>query len=273
MRSLLLTALMVMIACALVQCREPCFKFIDSLEQIHELLINEANNHNYNMAVYGGPSYLSRTRYILEMLNAEMSAAQQESYYGSYNHNKHYNKNGRGKPTNGCKQLEDEILTKSREFGIEKIGLEDNLQRLRKVLQYQQDKSNLYFQENEECKLKEYYSEGNKTELEAEIQTLKANRAKLEKTIKSLNVTVHKLESDKKKLQAKINANSPAIHGTTGIEYPIGAREIVGTTSSTTTTEASAAVQNVTSETSSGDDVGSDQTSVIPDIDLRNSAS
>nr|ABF18491.1 putative secreted protein [Aedes aegypti] len=272
MRSLLLTALVVMIACALVQCEESCLQYIDSLEQIHQQLINEAHNHNYNMQVYGGKSYVSRTSYILKMLNAEISAAQQESYYGSYSHNK-YNKNGRGKPTNGCKELEDEILTKSREFGIEKIGLEDNLQRLRKVLQYQQDKSNFYFQENEECKLQKYYSEGNKTELEAEIQTLKANRAKLEKTIKSLNVTVHKLESDKKKLQAKINANSPAIHGTTGIEYPIGAREIVGTTSSTTTTEASAAVQNVTSETSSGDDVGSDQTSVIPDIDLRNSAS
>lgn len=159
-------------------------------------------------------------------------------------------------------------MAKSKEFGIQKIGLEDNLTRLRKVLQYQDDRNSFYLSENEECKQREQDCEEDKTKLGVKLNSSDSNRSQMEKKIKKLNETINKLEVEKKILQTKLNANAPAIHGETGVEYPNIPLE--GTKTTSTTTTESTTVQNTTTIASTEDD---NQTTDIADIDLRNSAS
>ncbi|XP_062543695.1 uncharacterized protein LOC134211098 [Armigeres subalbatus] len=271
MRALLmLVALALLFGGQLVLCARNCQSLQYSLDDIHDLLDAESKQHNYDMYRYGGESYVSRTRYILEKLNADIRKTQQSNAHnGYYNPNKYYNS---AQPASGCKKLEDEILAKSKEFGIQKIGLEDNLTRLRKVLQYQDDKNSFYLRENEECKKREQDCEEDKTELGIKLNSSESNHAQMEKKIKKLNDTINKLEVEKKILQTKLNANAPAIHGETGIEYP-NIQPGISKTTSTTTTESIATVEDTTTVTSTEDDNRLNQATDIPDIDLRNSAS
>lgn len=268
MQKLVLAALTAVIGCGLVQCRDPCVPYTSALTEIHEMLDYENDNHNYNMYIHGGPSYESRARYILKSLNADLRRARANNYNG-YNPNKYNNRQGTAKPDSNCKQLEDAILAKSQEFGIEKIGLESNLVRLRKVLDYQDERNNFHSMQNQECTTKEQKCEEDKTSLEAEISAFNSTRKQLHKTIKSLNDTITKLQNEKKVLLTKLNANAPAIHGATGIEYPVAGRE-TNSTASFSTTETSIPVPNVTS--TEAVEVP-ESSSVIPDIDLRNDAS
>lgn len=268
MQALVLAALTAVIGCRLVQCGTPCATYINSLEEIHQMLHKEDDYHDYSMYHYGGTTFVSRTRYILQNLNADLKRAKANNF-NSYNSNKYHNQQGSAKPVSGCKQLEDVILAKSKEFGIEKIGLESNLERLKKLLEHQDNRSSFFSKENEECQTREQECEVDKTDLKTKIEAFDKTRAQLNKTIKSLNDTVNKLQNEKKILLAKLNANAPAIHGETGMEYPASGRDANSATSFSTT-ETSVTVQNVTSAEADG---VAEPSSAIPDIDLRSDAS
>lgn len=237
---------------------EDCETCKYTLQEIDKLLVKEANYHKFNLNYERGGTYLSRTQYILKAFNDKLAKSSNQRACGY------------GGNSFGCKQLEDEILAKAEEFGIEKIGLESNVIRLRKVLNYQDERNS--FNENllEESYNKTQICIQSTSELESSNKSLDSKNTEQTKKIKQLEERIKSLEKETKRLQAKLNANAPAIHGETGKIYPevnntistIGADDPVPTS----TTEV--AVPPVSSNTTASVDEN-DESALIPDIDLR----
>lgn len=263
MKRWLIAFLVVAVSCQSVlsygyQYSEECESFKYSLNEMNRLLVQEANNHKFNLNYERGGTYVSRTHYILKAFNDKLA--------------KTYNQKSCGNGGNGfgCKQLEDEILAKAKEFGIEKIGLESNVIRLRKVLSYQDERNS--FNENllEESYNKTQTCVQSKSELESTNKSLDTKNTEQARKIKQLEEKIKSLEKETKRLQAKLNANAPAIHGETGHIYP-EVNNTIPTTGAddpviTSTTEI--AVPLVSRNATASVDENDESTS-IPDIDLR----
>lgn len=268
MKRLLIAVLVVAASCQSVlsdYCGNDCQIYKYTLQDIDRLLIHEANNHRFNLHQEGGTSYLSRAQYILGALNGKI----RNSYQPYQNQPRYQASSGNGF---GCKQLEDEILAKSKEFGIEKIGLESNLNRLRKVFNYQDERDR--FNENllEEANNKTQTCVHRLFEYENVIKSLNSKNSEQAKKIKQQEETIKSLDKEKKRLQAKLNNNAPAIHGETGKIYPevnnpTPTIEADGSTVSTTTE----IIEPPASSNATDIDYEGGGSSPIPDIDLRNS--
>lgn len=230
MKPQIIVLLVIGINCQSVLCafsKKDCTSFKTALDNIHELLEEEAETHGLNLEA-GGKTYISRTEYILNTLNSKIKAKPPRNSQISAN----------------CKLLEVEILAKSKEFGIEKIGLEDNLTRLRKIFNYQDDRYRHQLEVFEESENTTQACEKDRIELESLIQSINVTHNEQIDTIKQLKEQIKMQEKKYQKLQAKLNANAPAIHGGTGAvfgddkERAINVEEVITETlSSNTTTE------------------------------------
>lgn len=222
-----------------------CETYKHSLEEIGNLLAQEANYHQFNLYGEGGYTYYSRTQYILKALN--------DKILQSHRQNPH-----------GCNQLEAEILAKSKEFGIEKIGLESNFIRLRKVLNYQDERNRFNVDMLEEYNNKTQICEQSKHALEVRITSLNAKQNEQSSKIKQQDDKIKTLEKENKRLQVIVNANAPAIHGETGRIYPA-----VNNTIPTIATDVPAITSTTEINVSPTSEEG--EPTPIPDIDLRKS--
>lgn len=217
-----------------------CTSFKTALDDIHELLEEEAETHGFNLEVKGGKTYFSRTEYVLSVLNSKVKAKAQKS--GS------------------CSGLEVEILARTKEFGIEKIGLEDSLTRLRKVFNYQDDRYKHQLVVLEEFENKTQACEEDRIVMESVIQSMNSTHSDLLNTIKQLKEQINIQEKKYQILQAKINSNAPAIHGSTGVIYGDD-KQRANITEETTNVPLNATVESVP-----------DGRNATADIDVRNSS-
>lgn len=229
-----------------------CDSYKHSLDEIAKLLVQESNYHHLNIRGEGGYTYFSQTQYILRALNDKITKSYRQSSHGS------------GYNGIGCYQLEEEILAKSKELGIEKIGLESNSIRLRKVLNYLDERNRFNVNMLEESNNKTQSCIQSTHELGSENKLLNSKLIEQTKKTKQQEEKIKSLERETKRLQAKLNGNAPAIHGETGKIYPevnnvTSVADVVGP-ATTRTTEGT--VNSTTTES---------EASPIPDIDLRNS--
>lgn len=254
MNRLIKVLLLVAITCQSVtshRCEysQTCDSYKYTLEDIGKLLEEESNYHRLNLRGEGGNSYYSQTLYILRALNDKITNSYRQSSYGSSN-------NG-----NECRQLEEAIMAKTKEFGIEKIGLESSLIRLRKVLNYQDERNRFNVDMLEESNNKTQNCIQSAQQLENENKMLNSNLIGQSKQIIQQDEKNKSLEKENRRLQAKLNANAPAIHGTTGKIYP-------AVNDSSAVVEVAGPATTSTTETTTT--TGIDTMKPIPDIDLRN---
>lgn len=235
------------VICYRCEYSQQCETYKFSLEEIGKLLKQESNYHQFNIQGEGGYTYFAQTQYILRALNDKIANSYRQSYNGA-----------------GCNQLENEILAKSKEFGIEKIGLENNLMRLRKVLNYQDERNRFNVDLLEESNNKTQSCVQRKNELENAIKSLNSKHNEQSQKIKQQDEKIKSLEKETRRLQAKLNANAPAIHGETGKIYP-EVNNTIPTIAVNGPTITSTTEKTVSPTTEEG------ETSPIPDIDLRNS--
>lgn len=264
MKRLLIALLVAAVSCQSVLSYQyypqDCYVYKNELSQINNLIIQESNYHGFNLYNERGKTVVSRVQYILNALNDKISNRYDQRSYSSSGNDV------------GCKQLEDEILAKSKDFGIEKIGLESNLIRLRKLLGHLDERNRFNAAILEESINKTQTCEQIKSELENANQSLDSKNAEQARKIKQQEEKIKSLEQETKRLQAKLNANAPAIHGETGKIYPEVHNPIptVEADSPKITSTTEIAVPSASSNTSATE-AEEAETSPIPDIDLRNS--
>lgn len=236
-----------------------CLTYKYALDEIDRSVTDQAYNHNLNVHYDGGQTYLSRVQYILKALNDKITNSYRTSSRGSSGN------------SFGCKQLEDEILARSKEFGIEKIGLESNLIRLRKVFDHQDERNNFNLYLLVESNNKTQTCELNRSALEDTIKSVNLKNNEQARKIKQQEEHIKSLEKETRRLQAKLNANAPAIHGETGKIYPeVGnptpTSEAAGPAVTSTTEMAVPPPSSDTITTVAEDS----EANPVPDIDLRN---
>lgn len=162
------------------------------LESINYLITEEIRAHQLNTALVPNSPY-NLVAFVLEQLNKRIN-----SIGGS------------------CRILEEEIITKSRHYGIEKEGLVENLIRFRELLKFLDDR-NLHQQSIiEREKDKQDICEDEKMDLKNQFRNANESNHVLERRVTDLTKQIKILNDEKRRLQAKVNKNSPAIESKTG---------------------------------------------------------
>ncbi|XP_058465782.1 uncharacterized protein LOC131439136 [Malaya genurostris] len=175
--------------CRAAQCRAE--KAI--LYGINDLLNEEIIHHNMRSS---HTNFIDKLEFVLQQLNNRIS---------------------RQSGSAGCKSLENEIIESSKRYSVTVEGLESGQMRLRKLLDHLDARNNLQQQEINNHSYLQSVCETDKNDIQETFNQMNKTFIDLEKKFDNQTAEVTRLKDENRKLQAKVNKNSAAVHGETGV--------------------------------------------------------
>ncbi|XP_058836232.1 uncharacterized protein LOC131692890 [Topomyia yanbarensis] len=209
------------------------------LDDINDLLNEQIAYHRLSVSRLG---YFDKADYVIKHLNSRIY------------------QQGRG---SDCKNLDEVIVESSKKHSVEIEGLDSSLARLKRLLDHLDARNNHHKLEIEKYSDLQDICEEDKNQIQLKLNNLNQTAIDLEKKIVNQTAVINALKEENKKLQSKVNKNSPAIHGETGV--------ITGTTTTSTIINADETIADliITTTMASSSVVVDPSENVTPFIDVR----